>query len=823
MKKLTFILIVAALSLVLSFAATAQDLSPKIFILSPTIGTPIRSSSSFYDSSDDTILVSGIFADVSQALLDMGVAISVNGSLAPADFSFTGNRTVNGVVYHSGTFSQKATVISNDLWPGRPFVAEIVNLKTLEAEARHHISLYDLRTQESANPNEPLTTELTAGMSIQLTDRGVGYHAASDSELNLERTERALLPVPTLTAFNDLLSTNARTIPDKSEGPGLRLCEDYKNLDEPKLKDEKKFEAYKKAFKSANTQFKKYKAAKALCNLGATPALVASCKLLVEANFCVKSKPKANDFKLCVDRIDGDVQRLEIEGVSYQGLNFEEANAGTRGRIRSHISASNLTSKINGLLRGMTVEWKNSLCLDVTAEPVEESYIERTRWLKDWSTCKNIIVRDGSASTLLGDNAGRYQIRADPSDSELPKASLVEAGLFSYSNPSTNANKGMCKEAFLNPSAASLGDSYRFDLRTKFQNTWYAENPEAMEASALTSLLAPYKLGTYEKNKYDIFASLATLASAPLTGFITHYTTTVTTTDPVVLNNQRNRWFFSPPTAVPFSSDGRDHLGRLFDISYNVTTGMLNRILNMRVATPQGLNIVYKPTWEDMAAFGVVRPAGAAVTDRAILDRKALIRFDPAFLNIGNKKLQIEVRPVLDPIVYMPADPTVANSIPNVGVRTVYGADTLEISFKEKDRVVNGDVVAGKTWLKLRGGFVDLGFNFSISNKGKAYYLKPNLAADVWAFNISESPKILCDLNFSGPVAPVNPCEGRIEGKVARLMKTGLRPIFIELLSKVPAPQYFDGDGKAKKKDFYFTQVTRRQESQNITFYGIFD
>lgn len=803
----------------ITLPADAAPLPPRIAILSPANGTAVYTTSAIYDVTQETIRVRGAFADVSQELLDAGVAILVNGSVTPADFSFTGSKTVDGVVYRSGLFQYDVPVVTDFVWPVRRYVAEIVDTKTFEAYARHQVSVYDLRGHSDATPFEPLSTEIP-GMSIQLTDRGFGNRTVgNDEEINLEKTQRALLPQPSLKLFNDELTARARDLSERSRGPGLKRCVKLTKAKDENFTDTSKFSPYKKALATAKGKFRKYKIAKRACELLPNPAAIFACKTALEISSCVKKEPKDNDFNLCVDEIRGEAQALSINEIAYQGLNFEEATSGNKGLFRSHVTADGLEGSIDGYLRGLSVRWKNELCFEPPVEIVDDEYIEKTKWLDKWSSCKGMVTKDGSASTLLGDLAAYYQVKADPTDVEIPKVSLVESGVFSFTNASLNANRGTCKESFINADAVALLNNYFQPLREAFQSEWYDGDPNTMEATAFTKIFAPYKLGTIEHQNYDIFAGLSSLTSAPESGLQTLYVNTVTSTHPETLANQKTHWFYAPRRGIVFANDARDSIGRTFDISYTITTGMVNKILNMRTATPQGLNITYRPTWDDLAEFGVRRPSGASGEDRAVLNRSTLIQLDAAFINIGNKKLEIEISPILDPLVYMAPDLMQSIAIPNVGLPTTYGIDSLQITFKEKDKGGN----RGKEWITFRGGFNDKGFNFSVTNKKDALFLKPNLARDEWDFNIYERPSVICRMNFGGSISGPSLCEDRIERKVARLIKKALRPIFIDLLSKVPAPQHFDGDGEVKKKDFYLTDMIRRQENQNITFYGVFD
>ena len=823
MKHLLFFCLLFNITLFID-KAVAEVVVPRIFILSPLDGDAVYDEEDkkpiFYNLDDETVTVFGSFFDVPDELIQRGDAIiSVNGLLEPANFSFTDSRVVDGKTYRSGLFNQKVPLNTSNLWPMRKFYAEIVNIKTFEALARFQMSLYDLRNDANATPNESINTQIN-GMSSQLTDRGIGHRSTNDDEFNLEKILNSLLPSPNLNSFNDKLTSRARNIARyDNDSQILNKCVKYSKLKEKNFKDEATFKAYKKVFKKAKLQNKAYKAAKKGCENSATAA--AACLVAVESTFCVKSKPKPKDFDLCVDQLEGDVQSLTISKFAQSGLNFEEDEVNNRGLISSNVTLKNLNGKINGYLRSLSVRWRNNVCiLEPPRENVDDSYITKTKWLNKWATCKLMTVEDVTATTR-NNRAGVYQIKSSQQNPEHPEVTLAQNGEFNFLEPISNSNKGTCKESFINTEATSMIEAFRNNFHEKLQNTWYSDSPNTMEAIELTKIMSPYRLGELDNKYYGMFSALDVFSSLPLSGLRTYWRNQLTSTDQDTLLKQKTQWFHSPVRGIVYSQDGRDSNGNLFDMSYTINTALLNKILNIRTATPQGLHQIYKPSWADLEEFGVRTPSGESPDDKATLDRSTLVKFDSAFLNIGNKKLQIEVKPIFDPIVYMTPDVTAETEIPNVGAKTIYGIEALEVSFKEKDRNVNGQIEEGQTWLRLRGGFFDQDFNFTISNRKEALYLLPNLITDIWGFNIIGAPKVLCNINFSGNVQQNFPCEERLERSVSRLMKKAFRDTFIELLSKVPAPQKFDALDTTKKVH-RFAEKARRQENQNITFYGEF-
>ncbi|MFM7143614.1 MAG: hypothetical protein ACKO2K_17040, partial [Alphaproteobacteria bacterium] len=237
---------------------------------------------------------------------------------------------------------------------------------------------------------------------------------------------------------------------------------------------------------------------------------------------------------------------------------------------------------------------------------------------------------------------------------------------------------------------------------------------------------------------------------------------------------------YAPPRAPTYSDLGESHLGNAFDDSYSITTGLLNKVLNVRAASPDTLHLVWAPTWLDLAPLGIQPPTGVDPTSIVVLAKATLVRFDRAFRGLDRTAvLQIRIRPVIDPIVWM-GDVQPPLNIPSVGSPLAYGIPELEVEFFEAAHDgPKGAPIPERTWVRLIGSFVDRDFRLAIDRDPENPYLVPDLDENRWAFWVVENT---LRSDFGIPT---------LENSVAILIGARFSPVFEQMLSEIPAPKFF--------------------------------
>lgn len=774
-----------------------------------------------YDAATESLPVAGSFSGLPKRLFDANVFQVVltsgfNQVVAPM-IALPGVTTIGRVETVHGLFYTMVPIPFDDIWPLRPIVAEIWDGRR-RVLARSIVHIHDFRGNPEAVVDFPVE-ETVRGMTAQLTDPGIGYVTNQVGLEGLEPTVFDLEPYPSLAELNDRLTNRAQEIPTYDDDDALlEDCIDFDDLAEPNFSDPLAFPAYAAALDAAESSFDEWRAQKAACQLILNPAVQAACLLTLSA-YCVTSPPTSSDFELCVDQVEGDVTSLSIEGVDDLSLRIRQPDLANTGRIDLDVTLTGLRGTIDGRLRSLFVRWKDPLCLTRVRSDLDDAAIPEREWLDDWATCENLELRNEIASTVLGAGGagapGHYVVDADPADVERPLVQLGTEGDFGFELPSVDAARGTCGETFVREDVEAMIRTFRAPMQLRLQNTWYRESPDTPEALVLTKLLSPLEPGGLPITDADIVTELAVNHSQVGAGLGFMWDTTLDSSRPDLLPNRKPVSLHAPPRSPAYSENGLDHLENSFDFAYSITTGLLDKVLNVRAASPDTLHMIYAPTWAELAPFGVRTPAGVDPESAAVLDRRTLARFDRAFGSIGRAVLQIRVRPVIDPIVWMrepselfPAQPPL--EIVDVGEPLAYGIARFEVEFFEAAHAgPQGEAVPEKTWVRLLGGFVDRDFRLRIDADPAALYLVPDLDEHAWDFGIVENAlRGAFDLPD-------------LEAKVSQLIDTRFTPVFEQMLSEIPAPKFFDAAGESGEAR-EFAPRSREQRNQNVIWHGNF-
>ncbi len=770
-----------------------------------------------YDAATESLPVAGSFSGLPKRLFDANVFQVVltsgfNQVVAPM-IALPGVTTIGRVETVHGLFYAMVPIPFDDIWPLRPIVAEIWDGRR-RVLARSIVHIHDFRGNPEAVVDFPVE-ETVRGFTAQVTDPGIGYVPAVAEFRGLEPTVFDTLPFPSLTDLNDRLTNRAQDIADYDDDANLLgNCIDLDDLAESNFSDPLAFPAYASALVEAELRHQAYEAQKLICD--ALPPLTlpwVSCQATL-LPLCPKNPPSASDFELCVDQVEGEAVSLSVEGLDDLSLRIRVPDVSDTGRIDADVTLVGLRGAVTGRLRSLFVRWKDPLCLPGIRADLDDAAIPERAWLDEWATCEDLELRNEIASTVLGAGGagapGHYVVDADPADVERPLVQLGTEGDFGFELPSVDAARGTCGETFVREDVEAMIRTFRAPMQLRLQNTWYRESPDTPEALVLTKLLSPLEPGGLPITDADIVTELAVNHSQVGAGLGFKWDTTLDSSRPDLLPNRKPVSLYVPPRSPAYSEYGVDHLENGFDFAYSITTGLLDKVLNVRAASPDTLHMIYAPTWAELAPFGVRTPAGVDPESAAVLDRRTLARFDRAFGSIGRAVLQIRVRPVIDPIVWMTADVQPLDEIPDVGAPLAYGIARFEVEFFEAAHAgPKGELVPEKTWVRLLGSFVDRDFRLRIDADPAALYLVPDLDAHAWGFGIVENAlRGAFDLPD-------------LEAKVSRLIDTRFTPVFEQMLSEIPAPKFFDAAGESGEAR-EFAPRSREQRNQNVIWYGNF-
>jgi len=770
-----------------------------------------------YDVSTESILVVGGFSHLPERLFNAGafsvvVTCGPEQEIAPMVALPGSSTTVGRVTLVGGVFASRLRIPFDDLWPMRPIVAEIRDGRR-RVLARSVIHIHDFRSNGEAVIDFPIESTVR-GFTAQVTDPGIGYVPAVAEFRGLEPTVFDTLPFPSLTDLNDRLTNRAQDIADYDDDANLLgNCIDLDDLAESNFSDPLAFPAYASALVEAELRHQAYEAQKLICD--ALPPLTlpwVSCQATL-LPLCPKNPPSASDFELCVDQVEGEAVSLSVEGLDDLSLRIRVPDVSDTGRIDADVTLVGLRGAVTGRLRSLFVRWKDPLCLPGIRADLDDAAIPERAWLDEWATCEDLELRNEIASTLLGANGagapGRYVVDADPTDVERPLVQLGTEGEFGFELPSVNANRGTCGEPFVRSDVEDMIRTFRTPMQLRLQNTWYRTPPDTPEAQVLTKLLSPLEPGDVPMTDADVVTELLVNHSQPEAGLGFKWDAVLDSSRIDLVRKAVS--LHVPPRSPAYSESGLDHHERGFDFAWSITTGLLNKVLNVRAASPETLHGTYAPTWAELAPFGIPTPAGADPEAAAVLDRRTLARFHRAFGSIGRAILQIRVRPVIDPIAWMTADVQPLFEIPGVGAPLAYGMPQFELEFFEAAHEgPKGEPVPEKTWLRLLGNFVDRDFRLRIDPDPAGLYLVPVLEDYSWGFAIVENA-------LRGAFEPTD-----LSLKVARLVDARFTPVLEHLLSEIPAPKFFDAAGESSQPR-EFSPRSLQQKNQNVVWYGDFE
>ena len=459
-------------------AAAAKSIEPVVKILAPLSGTTIDDTSiPFYNPATEEIAVTGIFTALKELSLKRKLlGIFVNKDNTPALVKFSKKTiTVGGIRYLSGTFV-KTIVLPRDVrWPLRSLTAEIVNVNNTKVLARDRVSFFDMRDSASANAHASLSTPIM-GMSTQLTGSGIGDVNDPNRLAGAEIAYLSALPQPSLADFNTEFTQSVRQIPTYDNNQDLlNACIPYADLTEPKFSQETEFGPFLEALVWANAEHQGYEVANDACNSLPNPAAILACKAVAFASFCVHDQPHADNFELCVDQIEGDVEEGTISSVSDASLRFLPATAGVRAQVESRVALSGVKARVEGRMRGLFVRWKNQACLDRPRFSMSDTAITDKPWLDSWTYCPNLQISAAGASSIAGGGLpSNLNIQLNPNEPEALRATLVQDGHLAAVAPVVNPDSGNCGLSFIISDVFGMLNSQVSEVMDKLNATWYS-------------------------------------------------------------------------------------------------------------------------------------------------------------------------------------------------------------------------------------------------------------------------------------------------------------------------------------------------------------
>lgn len=816
-------------------------------IKTPRFGSTVPSGvGSFYNQITGEFTITGSLSKIPRKANSKFLKILANGrdigklTLKKPKAGKVGN-------YANGRFSVKVVSPVDPQWPIKDFLVELVYTKTDSVIARDYLSIYDLRYEQNATTSASISNQ-PLGLTAQLTDSGVGVTASDDDPpYGLEIPLIKSLPYPSLEEFNGLLKSDALGLSEK-ELTDVEECISFADLSEDNFKDANLFPAYSQALNKAREAKVIYDIIKnnqAQCN-ALFPGI--ACALVLQG-YCVKDDPQPEDFRLCVGKVREKASDLSIPAISDVDLSFKSSQGNSSAVLEAQIEFAGYHGSVDAFLRNLSVRWKSAACLYGKPSPSEFDDFEISKpefnWIDQWTHCHNLDIETGEATTRVANSdSALFSINRHPVDAQKLKVTDLRLPTFKYSGNSRNSQKESCGLSFINPTVDGLLELFRPAFQSIVQSEWTYGSPDSPTAQAVDLLFTPFHVGENVETDFNFYAVVDKVTSEKVAGLKVQYQTDAEVTVEDDRKRLKSSYFSQGSGALYDGSQGLDFDDSPFDLSYDVTVGILNKVLWVRGASNL-LNFEYKPTYGDLAVYGISAPSqgfpglpglpgsipgpsgGSSNSSsmEAELTGDLLSAVHPAFAEIGSKKLEIHIERSMDPVTFMLTDPLVQAMDPNLGIKMAYGVNSLDIKIKEKDKLSKKGKIkkVGKVWLELQGGFIDRNFTLNHDATFAAQKMTPQFNEDVVYVNVKHSQFANCarfthDVN----VAQEESCERLLESALALFFKERIRANMSKMLSEIPAPQFYSLEGLT---DFAVQSsgTSKFQKDQRVNNFSVFN
>lgn len=779
---------------------------PTIGFSQPRMGDELRLTSTWYDPVTEEIIVRGGYRIVPGSAVG---GVMINGSIPASVSLLPGGRA---------SFQARVLMPSDLDTVYRTLLVELLDggvpQKVL---ARDVVSYFDFRIADPATSNFDLDDPVR-GMAAQVAPLGVGDYLVEEDERieALEVPVKALLPDPGMAVFNDeLTAAAAALVPAKSDQ--LELCID---LDDPALEgspviDPLRFSALTTALTLAAIDYAAYQAyqeVKGDCTLILVP-LVGPLAILCsigEAAWCVKKEPEVGDFELCVGTVEVEPTALTAGSLDDLRLAFQTTAAGTTGGLlQSHLSLATIDGTLEGRLRDLKVRWKKSLCAGGPEALETEGMLKGNASVEEWATCTDLELDAERADTTSTGRPERFRVREG--NEAAPETLVVEQtadATFGLASVDIDAEHGSCGLEFVQAKVESLIGTFVIPFQGNLGSVWNAGGAATDQAVALELVLDRYQLGLLTFDDLILDAQFEPFRSHRDDGLEILLQTAVQPIDPATDQLRRlGRLHLEPALEWEPAADGVDpNTLRPFDLSYAVTTGYLNQIVNLRAATH--LHFDFAPTKTDLYEAGFANSGGDQLMT---LDGTTLGRVHRTFEQLGNAVVTIEIKPLLDPVIWMSPDPV---DLKAYGAPISYELPQLEVRFVD---------VSGYEWLLVRMSIVDEDFTFSLDPDG-GDYLRANFSGDEWVgVTILHNNFANVDEDPHGILEPPTSRERDIEAALAQLFAPTLKARMLTMVDQVPAPQRFGDSATRGTWPHLLSSAGRWQADQYVTLYADVD
>jgi hypothetical protein len=554
------------------------------------------------------------------------------------------------------------------------------------------------------------------------------------------------------------------------------------------------------------------------------------------ATSCVDKLPLPSHFEVCGGTLRGDAATLTIDGIRSSNLEL-----GTRlNSSPPNIMANNTLDRLYGEVDG---KWSNfffryaekpvSGCLGRPRTALQEAQIQPGSEIDNWRRCPRMGFTSRTPSNIVpiefninADSSPNLSLEKNQVDTSLAATPLFQLG----TNQDKDPQEGLCSNDGFNHNADALLDRFWERTRSSVDTVWKANTPNTQQAKSLDLVFSRLETGLYGDTNltgsstgrdHELIQNYNVSRSRNLTDRIVMRTDTEAKS---LVSPSPLSWILTPSEIYPCNTvsfvcnPNQSAFNQNFDFSFSVTTMALNQVLK-ELSTSPLLTFNYEPTYNDL---GISPAPGALGTDKAILDGTNLARLDPAFAALGGNVASIVVTPTIVPFTYV-------NPQPAPGTQQGRTNLTYHLAQLRFELVVPKPAAVGvDVWLGGVSDFYDRQLILVPDAPASLNRLKPAYGSSAGVgFTLLQNRFSSCAFGpilppiqppLPAPQIPYPTCANALAGKLHQPFSNLLRQRLLYMLSRFPAPLFFDAGGVGGALSFSY--IDRYQRTNLITYYG---
>ncbi|MCO4762303.1 MAG: hypothetical protein KC502_12410 [Myxococcales bacterium] len=681
-----------------------------------------------------------------------------------------------------------------------PILAELLNEKGTAVTHRDRIVVLET-TNYGADPRH--VGSVGQPIASQITDDG----AVSLSDLHL-----TTLPWPDAKTFAQRVTTHAKAQADESITPN-DLCVSMHSYHP--LVGVKAFTDLRSAAVGAYLAYEGCKAtAESVPIIGG--ALLATCEAM-----CVRKMPEDHHFDVCVGRLKATLRNVTTGDVERSDIRFrgEFANGPSHGDVGVQVRIGEIDALVRVKLSDISFRWRGSkLCQKAFTKKIKGKALNGAT-VGPWRTCDNSKLwadhadtapRKNQKDSRIGFNLSSTGCGVGPHFNHSPQCMSVRRSHrvpFKLHKPSSQVT-GTCATVWIADKAHKAVKQLTGAIENSIAEAWYQGGKSHGQATALDLLFRPLELTNRPFNDHKLtanFAQINTYWSSE--GLISRYNTGATAVPfpflPALLGI-----FYQPAIDPTPYLDGKG-----YDIGHVVSTPVLNQVLKARSGRKL-MNFT-----EDLSGTSWLFPApaktttstplasisvGSKVIDEGYKDELAKEAMKELLAWMDKGDFRLVVRRSLAPFTAMASEFCASNQFCPVR----YEAGQFEWTLWHKDEVVM------RAYIDFRQANLTLGFQATPTPTNG--FLQVGLPESIWTATVIESQLPGCPMATR---KDEQACERVFEAQLAKVAQSLMRERMREALMQLPAPDWYDANGKASKV-LTVKQAGVQQIGQNIILFG---